>query len=73
VLSISGVVQKVKDIKDEQVHRQERYYGRFQRSVSLPAPVIGEGVKATYKNGLLEIRIPKRPEEPKKRINVDFH
>jgi HSP20 family protein len=59
-------VQKAKDIKDEQVHRQEL-------SVSLPAPVIGEGVKATYKNGLLEIRIPKRPEEPKKRINVDFH
>jgi HSP20 family protein len=73
MLSVSGVVQKSQDIKEDQVHRQERYFGRFQRSVSLPTSVNGEGVKATYKNGVLQIHIPKQKEEPRKRINVDFH
>jgi HSP20 family protein len=72
MLSVSGIVQKTNEIKDEQLHRQERYYGRFQRSVSLPAPVSAEGVNAKYKNGVLEIHIPKQKPEPKTRIDVDF-
>jgi HSP20 family protein len=72
MLTVSGIVQKTNEIKEDQLHRQERYYGRFQRSVSLPAPVSEEGVNAKYKNGVLEIHIPKQKEEPKTRINVDF-
>jgi HSP20 family protein len=71
-LTVSGIIQKTNEIKEDQLHRQERYYGRFQRSVSLPASVTGEGVNAKYKNGVLEIHIPKQKEEPKTRINVEF-
>lgn len=72
VLSISGVLQKATDINENHIHRQERYYGRFQRSVALPSPVDADNVKAAYRNGVLEIRIPKQREEPKRRINIDF-
>jgi HSP20 family protein len=55
------------------MHRQERFVGRFQRSVTLPARVAAEGVKATYKNGVLEIHLPKLQSNQKNRIDVDFH
>ncbi|WP_027416608.1 Hsp20/alpha crystallin family protein [Aneurinibacillus terranovensis] len=73
ILSISGTINKVNEIKEEHLHRQERFVGRFQRSVSLPSRVSSEGVKATYKNGVLEIRMPKLEPHTKKRIDVEFH
>ncbi|SHK24207.1 Hsp20/alpha crystallin family protein [Desulforamulus aeronauticus] len=73
LLLISGAVNKVNEMKEEHLHRQERFFGRFQRSISLPTRVSSEGVKATYKNGVLEIRMPKFPSDTKKRIDVDFH
>jgi HSP20 family protein len=71
-LTVSGIVQKTNEINEDQLHRQERYYGRFQRSVPLPASVSGDGVHAKYRNGVLEIHMPKQKDEPKTRINVDF-
>ena len=73
LLMISGTVNKMNEIKEENFHRQERFYGRFQRTIGLPAPVSPEGVKATYKNGVLEIRMPKVQSATRKRINIDFH
>ncbi|WP_003542149.1 Hsp20/alpha crystallin family protein [Desulfotomaculum nigrificans] len=73
ILTISGAVNRVNEIKEENMHRQERFFGRFQRSVSLPARVSSEDVKATYKNGVLEIRMPKLQAETKKRIDIEFH
>lgn len=73
ILTVSGTVNRVNEIKEENLHRQERFYGRFQRSVSLPSRVSTEKVKATYKNGVLEIRMPKLQSENRKRIDVDFH
>lgn len=55
------------------MYRKERYVGRFQRSIQLPSAVSQEGVKASYKNGVLEVRMPKLSEEHKRRIDVDFH
>ncbi|GAB7386477.1 Hsp20/alpha crystallin family protein [Bacillaceae bacterium] len=72
VLTISGTVKRVNEIKEEQMHRHERFVGRFQRSVSLPARVNAEGVRATYKNGVLEIRMPKMASEERRRIDVEF-
>jgi HSP20 family protein len=72
LLTVSGFVQKSNEIKEEQIHRKERYYGRFERCIMLPARVSGEGVEASYKNGLLEIHIPKQQGETKKSIEVDF-
>ncbi|WP_333870421.1 Hsp20/alpha crystallin family protein [Desulforamulus putei] len=73
LLTISGAINKVNEIKEEHMHRQERFFGRFQRSVSLPAHVAAEGVKATYKNGVLEIRMPKLQVDIRKRIDIEFH
>lgn len=73
ILTVSGTVNKAQEIKDEHFYRQERFTGRFQRSVTLPSPVSPEGVKATYKNGVLEIRMPKVPSNTRRRIDIDFH
>lgn len=73
LLIISGTVNRVDEVKEEHLHRQERFFGRFQRSVSLPSRVSPEGVKATYKNGVLEIRMPKLQLDNRKRIDIDFH
>lgn len=73
MLTISGTVNRVNEVKEENMHRQERFVGRFQRAVALPTRVNSEGVKATYKNGVLEIRMPKMQGGNKKRIDIDFH
>lgn len=73
VLSVSGIINRVNEAKGEHLHRQERFVGRFQRSISLPARVSSEDVKAAYKNGVLEIRMPKLHSENRKKIDIDFH
>jgi HSP20 family protein len=72
VLTISGSIQRSNEVKDDQFHRKERYIGRFDRSVRLNTPVTNEGVQASYKNGLLEIRLPKQKEAIRKQINIEF-
>lgn len=73
ILSIHGTINRVDEVKEEHMHRRERFTGRFERAISLPTRVSSEGVKATYKNGVLEIRMPKLQPDTKKRIDVDFH
>lgn len=73
ILTISGSVNRTNEMKNEQMHRQERFVGRFQRSVGLPTRVSEEGVKASYKNGVLEVHLPKLHSNTKKRIDVEFH
>lgn len=73
VLTISGTVNKVHEVKEGQIHRQERFAGRFQRSIGLPAGVSTEGVTATYKNGVLELRMPKSSGDARRKIDVHFH
>lgn len=73
LLTISGSVNRSNEEKEEQMHRRERYIGKFQRSIGLPARVMSEGTKATYKNGILEVRMPKEKSDDKRRIEVDFH
>lgn len=72
-LAIVGTVHKVHEAKEEQYHRKERYSGRFQRTVALPAEVQAEGTVATYKNGILEVKMPKVQNSARKRIDVEFH
>jgi len=73
VLTVSGSVNRLHEVKEENMYRKERFTGKFQRSIQLPAPVSHEGVKATYRNGVLEIRMPKMTNENRKKIDVDFH
>ncbi|MGN7233747.1 Hsp20/alpha crystallin family protein [Priestia megaterium] len=72
-LIINGSTTRTNEVKEEHMHRKERFVGRFHRSVYLPSPVSNEGIKASYKNGVLEVRMPKLATDQKKKIDVDFH
>jgi HSP20 family protein len=50
--------------------RNERSYGTFERSFTLGAPVRGDQVKATYRDGVLEIRVPKAEEARLREIDI---
>ena len=52
------------------VHRSERLYGAFERSFTLAEPVRGDQVKATYKDGVVEIHVPKAEEARVREIEV---
>lgn len=55
------------------MHRRERFFGRFQRSITLPSDAATDNIRATYKNGVLDIHIPKTASSPKKRVDIEFH
>ena len=68
VLTISG--ERKQEKKGEEGYRNERFFGRFQRSVTLPATVDGNAVKATYQDGVLKVVLPKAEEAKPKQIEV---
>ena len=57
-------------IEEEGYFSCERSYGAFHRSVDLPKDVQSDKVKASFKNGILEIRLPKTEEAKTKEIKV---
>jgi len=71
-LSISGE-RKYEEKKEEaEVYRAERFFGRFQRTVSLPSVVESGKVKAQYQDGILTITLPKAEEAKPKHIDVNI-
>src|ERR1043166_9429262 len=69
-LSISGERKHEGQFKDVEVYRSERFFGRFQRTVTLPTPVAAANVKAQYKDGILTVTLPKAEEAKPKHIDV---
>jgi HSP20 family protein len=69
-LSISGERKSETKHEDAEVHRTERFSGRFQRTVTLPAVVAADKVKAQYKDGVLTVTLPKTEEAKPKQIDV---
>ncbi len=74
-LTIQATVQRQQAVNDEtrRFHREERFFGQMQRTVTLPYPVEEEGVKASYRNGILEVRMKKATPTGKNRIDIEFH
>lgn len=70
VLTIQGERKQEKEEKGEKFHRVERYYGSFVRSFTLPDNVDETKVKATFKDGMLNLQIPKTAETKPKAIEV---
>jgi HSP20 family protein len=68
-LAISG--ERKREESGEQEFLTERSYGKFQRSLTLPTAVDAEKVKASYKDGLLQVVLPKAEEAKSKQIEID--
>ncbi len=66
-VTISGVRLRDNRITDEMYRRQERPFGRWERSVTLPEAVLAEDVTAELENGVLRVEMPKatrpRPQQ----------
>lgn len=60
-LVISGEKKHEHEEKNDQMHRIERSYGHFQRLLTLPADADCDGIKAEFKDGILNITVPRKP------------
>ena len=69
-LTLSGERKEQEEKREGETYRSERYFGRFQRSVTLPAAVQADKVQATYKDGILSVTVPKSEEAKPKQIQV---
>jgi len=70
-LLIRGERKEEKEIKEENYYRREREYGAFRRTVPLPKGVKAEQIKATYQDGILEVKFPKPEEAKAKQVKIE--
>jgi HSP20 family protein len=70
VLTIRGEKKSEREEKKEQTRWVERTYGSFTRSFTLPANAQTERVAASFKDGVLTIEVPKRPEAKPRAISI---
>lgn len=71
VLTIEG--ERRRESKQEQPGylRNERYFGTFKRSIMLPASIMDDKIKATFKDGVLRVNVPKAEKSKKKSVPID--
>ena len=70
MLSVSGERKTEKEEKNKKFHRIERSYGRFERTFMVPEDADGAKVKAEFKDGVLQVHLPKNPVAKPKAIEV---
>lgn len=70
-LTIRGERRRENGIKPDGYHREERVYGPFSRSFTLPATVDAGQVRAEYRDGVLTVSLPMREEARPRQIQVD--
>ncbi len=71
ILTIKGERRTEKETEDETQHRRESYYGSFSRNFTLPENVDVKRIKATSKDGVLRIVLPKTKEKRAKPLEID--
>ncbi len=69
-LILKGEKKKEEKVEEKNYYRCERSHGAFRRSVELPRDVQADKIKATFKNGILEVRLPKTEKAKAKDIKV---
>jgi len=69
-LSISGERKIEEKFEGADVYRSERFFGHFQRTITLPAAVAADKIQAQYKDGVLTVTLPKAEEAKPKQIDV---
>ncbi len=72
VLTVSGERKAESEKREGESFRSERIFGSFSRSVTLPAPVKPDEVKAAYTDGVLTITLPKAEEARPRKIQVEL-
>jgi HSP20 family protein len=70
-LTLRGQRKHEAEVKDEHYHRVERAYGSFQRSFTLPSMIDAEKVQATFKDGVLELHLPRLESAKPKHIAIN--
>jgi HSP20 family protein len=73
ILTIKGERKMENEDEKGTYHRIESYYGAFTRSFRLPDTVDYEKISAEYKNGVLKVTIPQKPEVKPREIPVSVH
>ena len=70
-LSLKGERRFAKDVQQENYLRIERAYGAFQRNFTLPATVQQDRIRAVFRDGVLELTLPKAEEAKPKKIAIE--
>ena len=70
MITISGEKKQEKKVEKRDYHRIDSSYGSFTRSFRLPENVNGDKAKASFKVGMLEVRMPKTEEAKQKKMPV---
>ena len=71
MLRLSGERKQEEETKEKTFHRIERYFGKFCRTIQLPADIDADKIKAQYKDGVLNITLPKPKSMKPKEIEVE--
>ena len=69
-LSLRGERTEEKEAKEGEEYYRERWSGSFSRTISLPTGVNAEKINASFKNGVLEVHLPKTKQAEGKRIEI---
>ncbi|MDH4232898.1 MAG: Hsp20/alpha crystallin family protein [Nitrospirota bacterium] len=72
-LTIKGEVKKDEELQKEDYYLSERRYGSFSRTLPLPVEIDSSKVKAHFRNGVLEIVLPKKEDVKPQEIKVDIN
>jgi HSP20 family protein len=70
-LLIEGERKEFTPKEGETVHRSERFFGPFSRSIALPFRVDADRIRAAYVNGILTVRLPKHEAEKPRKIKIE--
>jgi HSP20 family protein len=70
-LTLKGERRFAKDVQQENYLRIERAYGAFQRSFTLPATIQQDKIRAVFRDGVLELTLPKAEEAKSKKIAIE--
>lgn len=70
-VSIRGERSEEREVADENYHAKECFWGSFSRTVALPVEGDSENAKATFKNGILTVRIPKSKKNQAVKLKVN--
>ena len=73
IMTISGERKTEKEEKTKKYHRVERAYGKFERSFTLPDDADGAKVNAEFKDGVLQVRLPKAEKPANKALDVKIN